>query len=299
MKKEGLFILGIFIVVFMVSGVSAIQKIKEFGAIDKIYLDFNESSISLDSPFYYILYGNSLNLTINISAVYHSGIYFPSGLIEFSYKGERFSREISYSTFISLIGGEGDNRYAGDFLSYIDFELLNNTRGQIQSSRVEEFFLSKNNNIADVKIYFLIIEDNDLVSTEFHYKNGTISNENIKYYYIVDGIYDDRTQKIFALESWKQTITGTITNILNSITNITTKADNHESRITSLEKKQQNQTNISNYFKYLSSSDRKNIVCGYAKDNHLIQLIDLGWNCTITYRQSTSGERASCRCKKV
>ena len=53
------------------------------------------------------------------------------------------------------------------------------------------------------------------------------------------------------------------------------------------------------YWKYLSSSDRKAIVCGVAEDQHLTSLIDLGWNCTVTYRQTPRGESASCRCKKV
>ncbi len=53
------------------------------------------------------------------------------------------------------------------------------------------------------------------------------------------------------------------------------------------------------YFKFLSSADRKKIVCGYAEEQHLNSSINLGWNCTITYKQYRSGERADCRCKSI
>ncbi|MFA4953312.1 MAG: hypothetical protein WC584_03750 [Candidatus Pacearchaeota archaeon] len=120
--------------------------------------------------------------------------------------------------------------------------------------------------------------------------------------------YTEENQRLSLLESFQQTISNTILNITASINqlfsqvnNHETELTNHESRITALE----NQTPLSSnftspYFKYLSSSDRKNIVCGYAEDNHLTQLTDLGWNCTITYRTLSSGKvSASCRCKKI
>lgn len=96
--------------------------------------------------------------------------------------------------------------------------------------------------------------------------------------------------RISVLESWKQTIQTTITNILQSIALIFTKIDNYI-----------NSSNSTNpdYFKYLSSSDRQSIVCGYAKDKHLTNYSDLGWNCNVTYRYSAGKEYASCRCKKV
>ena len=56
---------------------------------------------------------------------------------------------------------------------------------------------------------------------------------------------------------------------------------------------------LPNYFKYLSSSDRKNIVCGYAEDNRLEHIEDLGWSCDLRYRTSRGGrESVSCRCKR-
>lgn len=97
-------------------------------------------------------------------------------------------------------------------------------------------------------------------------------------------------ERISTLESWKQSIQTTITNILQSIALIFTKIDNYS-----------NSSNSTNpdYFKYLSSSDRQGIVCGYAKDKHLTNYSDLGWNCNVTYRYSVGKEYASCRCKKV
>jgi len=106
--------------------------------------------------------------------------------------------------------------------------------------------------------------------------------------------------RLKSLESWKLNVTASITSILNSISSLTTKANNHENRIKALENNSRIfNGSVPNYFKYLSSSDRKNIACGYAKDSHMGSFIDLGWNCTITYRQTSRGETASCRCKSI
>ncbi len=102
------------------------------------------------------------------------------------------------------------------------------------------------------------------------------------------------------LMSWKQIITDSILDISTSITELFTKTDNHEDRIIILEDKTlilQNQT-FPNYLNYLSSSDRKKIVCGYAEENRLTHIEELGYNCDLTYRTYSSGrERISCRCK--
>lgn len=102
-------------------------------------------------------------------------------------------------------------------------------------------------------------------------------------------------QRMSILESWKQTIATTIQDIWNSIFGV-------QNAISVLENQSGNMTipysTFPNYFTYLSSTDRKNIVCGYAQDNHLTQLNDLGWNCTITYKinQYTKKETSTCRC---
>ena len=53
---------------------------------------------------------------------------------------------------------------------------------------------------------------------------------------------------------------------------------------------------ILDYFSFLSSSIKKKAVCGYAQDQNLTNYIDLGYNCSITYRNLSSGIRTSCRC---
>ncbi len=114
---------------------------------------------------------------------------------------------------------------------------------------------------------------------------------------------------ISSLESWKLTIEAWKLTITTALSSLWTAINGHATRIATLENKTfENKTliinntyiinnTLPNYFKYLSSSDRKKLVCGLAEEKHLSSLIDLGWNCTITYRQSRTGERADCRCK--
>ena len=110
--------------------------------------------------------------------------------------------------------------------------------------------------------------------------------------------------KISALETWRNSVITTIANFTATINGLISKTNNQEGRIKKLESQKiivANSTNSSfaDYFKYLSSSDRKNIVCGYAEDNHLTSFIDLSWNCTLTYKNTSRGETASCKCRKV
>ena len=86
--------------------------------------------------------------------------------------------------------------------------------------------------------------------------------------------------RILSLESWK-------TGLIDTIALIQTKLDS----IVSLSTKP--------YFKYLSSPVRKSMVCGYGQDNHLSNFEDLGFNCTITYKNYSRGtERAYCKCNE-
>ena len=102
-------------------------------------------------------------------------------------------------------------------------------------------------------------------------------------------------ERVSVLEFWKQAIENTISGILVSITSLISKTDNHEARISNLDG-----GNITpNYFKYLRSSDRKSIICGYAEDNHLMHIENLGLVCDIIYKQTSRGERASCKCKSI
>ncbi|HRZ85283.1 MAG TPA: hypothetical protein P5277_00725 [Candidatus Paceibacterota bacterium] len=103
------------------------------------------------------------------------------------------------------------------------------------------------------------------------------------------------TARVSLLESWKEFINRALVSLdeigfgLNKLTE----------RVVVLENKSiviQNGS-LPNYFKYLSTSDRKTMICGYAQDNHLTQINDLGLNCNITYRQTSTREYATCKCK--
>ncbi len=106
------------------------------------------------------------------------------------------------------------------------------------------------------------------------------------------------------MDNWKTTITDILANMTAKINGLVTKTDNQETRIKALENKtcncQANQTTtLPNYFKYLSSSDRKKMVCGLAEEKHWSNITDLGWNCTVTYRTYRNVERATCRCEEI
>lgn len=113
----------------------------------------------------------------------------------------------------------------------------------------------------------------------------------------------DFEKRIFSLESWKISLNETISSILLSITGLITKTNNHDSELINHEQRLSKIENTTipfpNYFKYLSSSDRKDLVCGYAQDNHLTHLEDLGWICDIIYKLSRVGEKAICKCYKI
>ena len=113
----------------------------------------------------------------------------------------------------------------------------------------------------------------------------------------------DFEKRVLDLESWQQVINNNLTNIFNILITQTTKINSFESRLIALESKNctcqaPSTESFPNYFKYLSSSDRKSMVCGYAQDNHLTSITDLGFNCTIIYKvnQYTKKETPSCRC---
>ncbi|MBU3913287.1 MAG: hypothetical protein KKE50_04300 [Nanoarchaeota archaeon] len=87
--------------------------------------------------------------------------------------------------------------------------------------------------------------------------------------------------------------------IQDAITGHATRIDALESSSGSGNGGEISNVSFPNYFKYLSSTDRKNVICDYAKDNHLDTYSDLGWGCVVTYKQSSRGETASCRCKET
>ncbi len=50
------------------------------------------------------------------------------------------------------------------------------------------------------------------------------------------------------------------------------------------------------YFGFMSSSVKKKAVCGYAQEQNITNYVDLGYNCTLSYRNLSSGIRTSCKC---
>jgi len=99
----------------------------------------------------------------------------------------------------------------------------------------------------------------------------------------------------------------------SAINGFFTKLNNQEIKIINLNTPQKNQMpenqssipnaseEIPSYFKYLDSSSRKDIICGMATDKHLAEIKneDLGYSCTISYRQTLNQEKATCRCKPL
>lgn len=103
-------------------------------------------------------------------------------------------------------------------------------------------------------------------------------------------------ERIGLLESWKQIIEdwrtstiNTLTILTSKISDLTNKVNNNEQRITALEN-----SSMPNYFKYLDASERKNMVCGYAEDNKLTNITDLGWSCNLAYKRNGN---IQCNCK--
>ncbi len=102
--------------------------------------------------------------------------------------------------------------------------------------------------------------------------------------------------------SFLNSMQNNISNISTTLIGYTTKVTNCENRISILENSTRTvNINISSsaYFNYLSSSDRRNMVCGFAQDNNLTRIIDLGLNCTLDYRYTRTRVSVTCRCRNV
>ena len=118
-------------------------------------------------------------------------------------------------------------------------------------------------------------------------------------------------ERVSALENWRLIIDGWKVLVdqqlsdLSFILNVHAAwLDDHESRIEALEQSQAiviSHNESANFFKYMNQNDRRRIVCGYAEDAHLTNVIDpeLNWQCTLKYHNSSLGEQATCRCKKI
>ncbi|MAG07480.1 hypothetical protein CMI46_01545 [Candidatus Pacearchaeota archaeon] len=114
-----------------------------------------------------------------------------------------------------------------------------------------------------------------------------------------DGDLDNRLD---LLEQWKDSILLTILDILDSITGLVSVSDDHEERLEFLESLNVNGSSgepFPQFLNYLSSSDRKRIVCGYGKDVRAERIEELGWGCNFIYKETSRGERVSCRCRRL
>ena len=110
----------------------------------------------------------------------------------------------------------------------------------------------------------------------------------------------DLGERISVLELWKTGAELMFIEIFNSIEDLFSISSNHEARLETIESRNEVLADgIPNYFKYLGSSDRKKMVCGYGEELHLDNYEDLGWSCNFTYRETSRGERVSCRCSRV
>lgn len=91
-----------------------------------------------------------------------------------------------------------------------------------------------------------------------------------------------------------------IINLWNSVNGHFNILTNHEDRLIFLENNQSNRSSSPNYFKYLSSSDRKKMVCGYAQDKNMTHHEDLGFSCDLEYKYSRSGKLSvRCKCNEI
>ena len=112
--------------------------------------------------------------------------------------------------------------------------------------------------------------------------------------------------RVSVLEAWRETLDLMIDMIKQSIQDLfeitgnhTEQLNDYEQRIENLEQNQNSSNStFPQAFNYLSWSERKNVVCGYAESHHLSSVQELGWGCELTYRQTSNGEKANCRCKK-
>lgn len=236
--------------------------------------------------------------------------YFSSEILCFT--------QVSYGDWVAYLFSGPINGYYTEKVDDYNQRILNQLHGNIMyalfkyNKTTGEFYYGAIN-------FQLIFDDEvdyeSLVST-LGSLNHSINNISEKFN-LLQLNQTNQNQRISNLETWKQTIidwkqvidswksstSTSITDIIASISGLTTKSNNHELRITSLENQTTSEpppqaNGTSPYLKYLGTSDRKNMLCGYAEDNKISSISDLGLNCTLTYRTSFLGRvSVSCRCK--
>ncbi|MBI2630359.1 hypothetical protein HYW76_04620 [Candidatus Pacearchaeota archaeon] len=140
-----------------------------------------------------------------------------------------------------------------------------------------EYIFDKNNiskNCGAVFDLVLFSSDSSIFLGHLNFYMDSLNNNGLVLHGV---IIKNSEERISALESWKETIDEWKNSIVNML--------------------QTGAGTWGNYIKYLSSSTKKKMVCGYAEENRLTHVEDLGWNCNLTYTILLTGkERITCRC---
>lgn len=309
MKRGVLFIFSLSFLVLSISNVSA--SFTFYG------IEGNQPSAYIDSYGVYHLFFNNVTMyteeipTFYInesgSEIFEEGhfkrIIKTSGKISTTFEANSRITSVRIEFEDEKLFGEIDGNFYNYSVNYFSGDAFN--EDQVMGLHGKAFFVNDNND----SFYF---EDSRiewrhyLNSSPLNYTSIRISLD------LGNKLYDsyEIKKRFFVLESWKeilenalQSVQESITDIIFSINNLNGHVGNLEGRIESLENQNFSQPNItiSDYWKYMSSSDRKNIVCGIATDEHLntLTMQALGWKCDVTYRQTSKGEKASCKCARL
>ncbi len=299
MMKRGILIiaLGIFLIVFIIGGVSA-----EFNRYDVRNITVFDDGLF---KFNQTIFGENIfgNIIINLDLFND----YPSAdsVNEWAFLNtENFNNVVyldskEYSCLVNGYYSKDYNQWEAKKELWISL-ILRCLDTQNNSQDINLIYRYKRGSDWNGKYYTNITDISGNILTM------NVDNKNFK------SVLDNLDERINIIETWKTALTTTINSIQTLITGHTTKLDNQETRISNLENSTSNGTTIINntttiivsngtnpYLKYLSNSDRKNMVCGYAEDNHLTQLTDLGWNCTITYKTTRGRTTSTCKCKQI
>jgi hypothetical protein len=302
MKREAvLLVLGLFLMVFMIESINALTPIQTMLDIKSVDKDSNNSLRITASDG---------NISLSLSTIYNiKGVLKGNqSLVNSLWEPDLIHSELAGSLYIKdkdLFLDRMQGWYDG--FTWSSDEKIDGIIAISDSSYHVEF-KSNNNQVFIGTIQIDLY--NSPPSKGTIYLSGVLFKDDLEFSSDMESRISSlesnqslQNQRISALESWKQTISDTINTILNTLMN-------HESQISKIENQTiTNNTIIINnttfivsngtspYFKYLNSATRKGIVCGYAQDNHLTTINDLGFNCTITYTPlRNGGEKAYCKC---
>lgn len=113
---------------------------------------------------------------------------------------------------------------------------------------------------------------------------------------------EDLLGEVSDINDWKDTADSWITSINDWQTSLTSTIIDIQTAISLLQsccEESEGAGTWDNYKKYLRSSTRRKMVCGYAEENRLEYIDELGYECELEYRILRTGrERVYCRCVK-